>query len=195
MEKKTSSETTDKKASNNFMANLVNEIAELKKFSQALANKNFFYDTQSENIDKITKALTEFVLAMPKLTTDKSAMGRYKYQSLPALLDEINPVMAKYGLKALQPPHNIGDTVYIVTKICHVSGQYFRSVTSIPKEYTMAGKTVRTDQNLQAMGGAQTYIKRYALKSMLCIDADEDTDGGVNSTHSSNYPPRTSYGG
>lgn len=187
MEKKQNAEITEPKTQSYFSNTLINEISEIKKYAQSLAQQNFFYDTQSKEIGKITKALTEFILAMPKLTTDKSAMGRYKYQSLPAMLDDINPVLAKYGLKALQPPHSIGDTVYIVTKICHTSDQYFRAVTAIPKEYTMAGKTVRTDQNLQAMGGAQTYIKRYALKSMLCIDADEDTDGGATLQQRNNY--------
>jgi len=155
----------------------IDDIKFLQNQARLIAEKNFFYDTQSREIDKITKALTEFTLELPKLKTDKSAMGRYKYQSFPTMLEAVNPTLAKFGCKCLQPPHTIGDTTYIVTKIVHVSGQYFRCVTAIPKEYTMAGRTVRTDQNLQAMGGAQTYIKRYALKSMLGIDADDDTDG------------------
>ena len=179
-EKKSLPERTSGSVSD--LAEKLEDIKHLQNQARLIAEKNFFYDTQSREIDKITKALCEFVLALPKLKTDKSAMGRYKYQSLPTMLDAINPVLAKFGCKCLQPPHTIGDTTYIVTKIVHVSGQYFRCVTSIPKEYTMAGRTVRTDQNLQAMGGAQTYIKRYALKSMLCIDADDDTDGNATTS-------------
>lgn len=189
MEKITDIEIADEKFRSYFSNSLINEIAALKQYARELAQKNFFYNTNSKKTNEITKALTDFMLNMPKLKTDKSAMGRYKYQSLPAMLDAINPVLAKFGIKCMQPAHTIGGTTYIVTMITHVSGQYFRCVTEIPKEYTMAGKTVRTDQNLQAMGGAQTYIKRYALKSMLGVDADEDTDGGASVQH-----PRSQYG-
>lgn len=180
-------EIVEEKNDSNLIERLINEITILQKFTKISAKQNFFYDTQSSSIDKITKALTEFILALPKLKTDKSAMGRYKYQSLPTLLEEINPVLAKFGLKALQPPHTLGDKTYIITKITHTSGQYFRCVTAIPNEYTMAGKTVSTVTNLQAMGGAQTYVKRYALKSMLGIDADDDTDGGATNQQRNNY--------
>jgi hypothetical protein len=193
MKKDQNTETIKQTLPSNFSNTLLNEIATIKTYAKELARHNFFYDTRSDQIDKITKALTEFMAAMPRMTTDKNAMGRYKYQSLPSMRDEINPVLAKFGLKCMQPPHTIGETTYIVTKIVHTSGQYFRAVTSIPKEYTMAGKTVRTDQNLQAMGGAQTYIKRYALKSILCIDADEDTDGGVNTSSGATYQQRKTY--
>ena len=168
-----------------YLRKLLKDMSTFEKYVAYRSKTDFFLDTQSDQTDKITKALTEFILEMPKLRRDQNAMGRYKYQGLPAMLEEINPVLAKYGLKAMQPPHTIGDSTYIITKIAHVSGQYFRAITAIPKEYPQAGKTVRTDQNLQAMGGAQTYVKRYALKAMLCIDADDDTDGGANTQRSS----------
>ncbi len=180
-------EIVEEKETSCFTEKLIDEIAILKKYAAKKAKQSFFSDTQSASIDKITKALCEFILELPQLKTDKSAMGRYKYQSLPTLLESVNPVMAKFGLKAMQPPHTLGDKTYIITKIVHTSGQYFRCVTLIPQEYTMAGKTVRTDQNLQAMGGAQTYIKRYALKSILGIDADDDTDGGATYQQRNNY--------
>jgi len=181
MQNKASSSTEEKneKSPSYFTNRIVTEIIALKSYAKEIAENNFFYDTQSKQTDKITKALIEFILALPKLKTNKSAMGRYKYQGLPAMLDDINPVLSKFDLKAMQPPHTVGDTTYIVTKILHTSSQYFRCVTSIPKEYIMAGKIVRTYQSLHAIGGAQTYIKRHALKSMLGIDADEDTDGGA----------------
>jgi len=181
-----------------FMETIVGELTELQKHAKLEARKHFFYDTRSENIGHLTKALTEFILALPQLKTDKSAMGRYNYQSLTAMLESINPVLAKFGCKCFQPPHTIGDTTYVVTTITHISGQYFRCVTAIPKEYTVGGKVVNTSQNLQALGGAQTYIKRYALKSMLGIDADDDTDGNGIGQQSSVAPNaqvnRTSYG-
>jgi len=174
----------------------IKDVTLLGKYTKYKAKQDFFFDTRSERIDEITKALTEFILGMPKLRTDKSAMGRYKYQTLSSMLDEINPVLAKFGCKVLQPPHTIDDITYVVTMIVHISGQYFRSITKLPEEYIMAGKLVRTDQNLQALGGAQTYIKRYALKSMLGIDADDDNDGNLDQTRNNIFkkPGENIYG-
>lgn len=169
---------------------LLAEIETITKHAKEIATSNFFYDTGSPETDKITKALCDFVLDMPKLLKDSNAMGRYKYQGLPAMLDQINPVLAKFGLKCSQPPHSIGETTYIVTKILHTSGQYLRCVTALPKEYSMAGKLTTTDQNLQAMGGAQTYVKRHALKGILGIDADDDTDGGTTAPQPTPQPQR-----
>ena len=156
----------------------VKEVQILQKYTQFQVRNSFFYDMQSREVGEITKALVDFIADLPKLKATTNAMGRYKYQTFPELLEAVNPILSKHDIKIMQPPHSIGDGTYIVTKVVHTSGQYFRCVTAIPKEYMMAGKMTKTDENLQAMGGAQTYIKRYALKAMLGIDADEDNDGG-----------------
>jgi len=168
---------SEEKETQSFIEERIHELRELQLYAKQIARKDFFYNIMSTKINDIAKALAEFKKAMPELKTDKSAGGRYKYQSLPALLSSISPAMAKHGLSCLQPVHTIADTSYVITMIIHSSGQYLRSATAVPEKYTMAGKVVITKENLQAMGGALTYTKRHALKSMLGIDADEDTDG------------------
>jgi len=162
------------------------DLTDVQSYAKAIAKRDFFTNTSSTKIDELTKALIEFKKNLPDLKTDKAAGGRYKYQSLPTLLNAITPIMAKYGLSLMQPVHTLGDTTYIITLILHSSGQYLRSVTAIPEKYTMIGKLVNTNENLQAMGGALTYTKRHALKSMLGIDADEDTDGNSAYTQNGN---------
>lgn len=161
----------------NFTEERINEITTLQKYARQIAKKNFFYNIMSPQVNELVKALTEFKKSMKEMKTDKAAGGRYKYQSLPALLGAISPTLAKHGCTCMQPVHSIADKTYVITLILHTSGQYIRSVTAVPEKYTMAGKVVITSENLQAMGGALTYTKRHALKSMLGIDADEDTDG------------------
>ena len=164
----------------------IKSILDIQVLAKQIARKEFFYNLLSPQTDELTKAICGFKLEMPELKTDKTAGGRYKYQSLPNLLSAITPVLAKHGCSLMQPVHTIGDVTYVVTLIMHTSGQHIRSVTALPDKYTMAGKLVNTDENLQAMGGAITYTKRHALKAMLGVDADEDTDG--NSPYVSQNP-------
>jgi len=153
------------------------ELTEVQKYAKQVAKRDFFYSISSPQVNELVKAVVEFKKAIPNLKTDKAAGGRYKYQSLPGLLNAISPALAKQGLSCMQPVHTIADKTYVITMILHTSGQYLRSVTAVPEQYTMINKMVKTNENLQAMGGAITYIKRHALKSMLGIDADEDSDG------------------
>jgi hypothetical protein len=159
------------------MQERLRDLKDLQSHAKTLAKREFFCKTMSTQINELIKAITEFKKNMPDLKTDKSAGARYKYQSLPALLGAITPLLAKNGCTVMQPVHTIGNTTYVITLILHTSGQYIRSVTAIPEQYMMIGKMVKTSENLQAMGGALTYTKRHALKSMLGIDADEDNDG------------------
>jgi len=170
------------------MKERLQELTELQSYAKLVAKREFFYNTMSSKVNELVKAITEFKKTSIDMKTDKAAGGRYKYQSLPALLNTISPTLAKFGCTCMQPVHSLADKTYVITLILHTSGQYIRSVTSIPERYTMAGKVVITNENLQAMGGAITYTKRHALKSMLGIDADEDTDGN------SPYTQRNGYG-
>jgi len=166
----------------------INDLIELQKFARQIAKKDFFTSLMSTKINDLVKAIAEFKKEVPELKTDKAAGGRYKYQSLPALINAITPALAKHGCTVMQPVHTLGDVTYIITMVLHSSGQYIRSVTALPDKYLMAGKTVNTRENLQAMGGAITYTRRHALKSMLGIDADEDTDGNNTYSPTPRYP-------
>jgi len=159
------------------MQEKLRDLTDLQSYAKIIAKREFFYNVMSTQIGEVVKAITEFKKNIPDLKTDKAAGGRYKYQSLPALLTAISPVLAKNGCSIMQPVHTLGDKTYVITLIMHSSGQYLRSVTAVPEQYTMIGKMVKTNENLQAMGGALTYTKRHALKSMLGIDADDDNDG------------------
>jgi len=160
-----------------FTRQRLQELTDVQAYAKLIAKRDFFTNLHSSKIDELIKSIVEFKKNLPELKTDKAAGGRYKYQSLPALLNAISPALAKHGLSCIQPVHTIGDKTYVVTMILHTSGQHLRSVTAVPEKYTMIGKLVNTNENLQAMGGALTYTKRHALKSILGIDADDDNDG------------------
>jgi len=159
------------------VSQFLKDVFRLQQYTEYKSKQDFFLNTRSDKVDLIIPALIEFVTLLPKLITGQSVMGRYKYQGLPAMLDAINPVLSKVKCKCSQPTHSIDGKSFVVTEIYHASGQYLRSVTEMPEETNRVGKLVKLSQDMQAAGGAQTYIKRYALKGILGIDADEDTDG------------------
>ena len=66
----------------------------------------------------------------------------------------------------------MGDT--IKTIIFHIeSGESIESLTEIPKNVALKGMN-----DFQVLGSAITYLRRYALSSILGLVTDKDTDAG-----------------
>jgi hypothetical protein len=89
---------------------------------------------------------------------------RYKYASLPRVLDEVRPKLAEHGLVLTQIPTT---DVGVFTTVFHESGQW---ISFPPLHIEPAG---RTPQNV---GSAISYARRYAILS-ICNLATEDDDG------------------
>ena len=115
------------------------------------------------------KSLAAFQQEVPVIHKATQGYG-YSYADLPAIFDVINPLLKKHGLGFTQPI--MGDT--IKTIIFHVeSGEVLESLTEIPKNVALKGMN-----DFQVLGSAITYIRRYALSSMLGLVTDKDTDAG-----------------
>lgn len=113
------------------------------------------------------KALSEFQNECPVIHKDTKGYG-YTYADLPAIFNIINPILKKNGLSFTQlvNGHSI-DTI-----LCHIeSGEQIESSTSIPDGVELKGMN-----DFQVLGSAITYIRRYAISSMLGIVTDKDTD-------------------
>lgn len=119
----------------------------------------------------IYKALADFQQEVPVILKDTQGYG-YNYADWPTILDTINPLMAKHGLGFTQAINTIEGVPVVQTTIFHVeSGEEITSVTPIPQGVELKGMNV-----FQVLGSAITYIKRYALSSMLGLVTDKDTD-------------------
>lgn len=115
----------------------------------------------------IYKALASFQQEIPVLLKDTTGYG-YKYTDLPAIFQAINPLMKKNGLGFYQAVNG----KEIKTVIFHIeSGEIIESNTEIPQGVTLKGMN-----DFQVLGSAITYIKRYALSSLLGLVTDKDTD-------------------
>lgn len=115
----------------------------------------------------IYKALASFQQEVPVILKDTSGYG-YQYADLPAIFKEINPLLKKYGLGFYQAVNG----TKIKTVIFHIeSGETIESETDIPQGVVLKGMN-----DFQVLGSAITYIKRYALSSLLGLITDKDTD-------------------
>ena len=118
----------------------------------------------------IYKALATFQQECPVIHKGTSGYG-YSYADLPTIFSIINPILQSNGLGFTQL---IQDGA-IETILFHTeSGQTIKSVTSIPENVSLKGMN-----EYQVLGSAITYIRRYALSSLLGIVTDKDTDAAT----------------
>lgn len=115
----------------------------------------------------IYKALASFQQEVPVILKETSGYG-YQYADLPTIFKEINPLLKKHGLGFYQAVNG----TKIKTVIFHTdSGEIIESETDIPQGVSLKGMN-----DFQVLGSAITYIKRYALSSLLGLVTDKDTD-------------------
>ncbi len=117
----------------------------------------------------IYKSLAEFQQECPVIHQATQGYG-YTYAGLPEIFGVINPLLKKNGLGFTQ----LIEGTSIVTTLFHVeTGETITSKTEIPQGVSLAKMN-----EFQVMGSAVTYIRRYALSSMLGIITDKDNDAG-----------------
>lgn len=93
-----------------------------------------------------------------------------KYASLSAIEEMIKAPLESNGLSIIHILNNNdkGDLV-LETVLGHVSGQWIAS------EFRL----LLSKQDMQGLGSAVTYAKRYALSALLNVSSDEDDDGNA----------------
>jgi hypothetical protein len=117
--------------------------------------------------DTAIKALLKAQQAMESVKKDSlNPHFKNRYASLEAVIDATSRVFQDNGFVVMQPCGRDELGVYVETKILHTSGDAFSS-----KVYLVLDK-----QNMQGLGSAITYARRYGLLGMACL-APEDDDG------------------
>lgn len=94
------------------------------------------------------------------------------YATLESVLDAAKPILNKYDIVISQPSGKDESGQYIETKLMHVSGQVHSS-----KMYLLIDKL-----NMQGLGSAITYARRYDLAAILGITQSDD-DGTLASNN------------
>jgi hypothetical protein len=115
----------------------------------------------------------------------------YRYMTLDALIAATRPILNKHGLAILQAPttldrRNDDGSISLVpalaTRIVHSTSETMAySYSGSPS--THIGEAIEyvmplylRDKDMQGLGAAITYARRYAWASALGIAAEEDTD-------------------
>lgn len=115
----------------------------------------------------IYTALSAFQQECPVIHKGTEGYG-YSYADLSTILGIINPLLAKHGLGFTQPL----DGKSVKTILFHIeSGDTIESTIEIPQDVSLAKMN-----QFQVLGSAITYLRRYALASILGLVTDKDTD-------------------
>lgn len=129
-------------------------------------NNGFTEELQKKKLS-IYKSLAAFQQECPVIHKATKGYG-YTYADLPTIFGVINPLLKQNGLGFTQL---IQENV-IVTILFHIeTGETIESITNVPQDVKLSGMN-----DFQVLGSAVTYIRRYALSSMLGIVTDKDTD-------------------
>jgi hypothetical protein len=119
------------------------------------------------------KSLAAFQQEVPVIHKETKGYG-YSYADLPTIFDKINPLLAKHNLGFTQPiMGNCVKTIIFHTE----TGETIESLTEIPQGVQLKGMN-----DFQVLGSAITYIRRYALSSILGLVTDKDTDASGEQT-------------
>jgi hypothetical protein len=120
---------------------------------------------RSENITSLAAALCAFQADVKNVKKDAvNPFFKSKYASLDSIWDEVRPLLKNHKLALTQFPSGDGELTSI---LLHESGEFIEvSAKMSIKEHTPQGQ-----------GSAITYMRRYAMSSILGIVTEEDDDG------------------
>lgn len=123
--------------------------------------------TTSEQINEIAAALAKAQAGMKNATLNKvNPHFKSKYADLADIRDTVTPALTANGIAVVQTVDPSGENgVYLRTRLVHASGQWMEGACPILNVTDM-----------QKMGSAITYARRYSLSAICGIAADEDDD-------------------
>lgn len=93
-----------------------------------------------------------------------------KYADINAYIDEVKPIINECGLIILQPfTVDNGENILKTIIVDADTGEEIKSVLILPK-----------NPDSQKMGAIITYFRRYAIQSLLFLQAEDDDANSVN---------------
>lgn len=116
-----------------------------------------------------------------KVQTKTGGSYTFDYATLDSILDLVRGPLTRNGISLIQPADTLPDgTTTLATRLQHASGQYLETCLVVHP----AGN------DLQSLGSALTYLRRYSLITLLGLAAEEDDDGAHGSGHQSERTER-----
>lgn len=134
---------------------------------------------KSKLYEALSKAQAEIKPAVLDMTNPHF---KSKYASLTSILEAIREPLAKNNLCVLQQVESIDESYWITTILAHSSGQ----------EISNSFRLIVNKNDMQGLGSAITYGRRYGISALLGVVDTEDDDGNQASIKS-NPQPQQSY--
>lgn len=126
----------------------------------------------SESHENIYKALIKAQSEFTAIPFDaKNPHFKNKYATLTATQEHVRGILAKHGLGLIQSVESLENQYLVESRIIHESGEWIKSEIRLMVDR----------QNMQGLGSATTYAKRYAAQALLGLSGDEDDDGNAAS--------------
>lgn len=130
----------------------------------------------SESRSELFKALVKAQSEFKTIPFDKiNPHFKNKYASLSSTIEMIRPILGQNGLAILQSVESENSKWSVETKLIHSSGEFISTTVDL----------IIVKHDMQGLGSAVTYAKRYAIQALLCITGDDDDDGNQASKNSS----------
>ena len=134
----------------------------------------------SSEIKNVAVAMAKVTAEIQNPTRNQNGYG-YKYATLDSILEKVRPILAKNGLSILQSQEIQESSVVVTTLLMHTSGEWIETRAEAP--FT----TLKGMNDYQSLGAGITYLRRYAISSLLNIASEEDTDANATSKQEDNY--------
>jgi hypothetical protein len=123
--------------------------------------------TTSDSINELATALAKAQGEMKNAPFNATNPHlRNKFANLASVRDTVVPTLSKHGIAVSQAIVVLDGRAAVTTRLLHASGQWMESVCPLPDATDM-----------QKLGSAITYARRYSLSAICGIAADEDDDG------------------
>jgi len=133
-----------------------------------------------ENKSTIYTKILNVQSSVWKMTKDQAGYN-YKYFDINQILEKVTPLLQEQWLILLQPLTNIDWAPAIKTMIIEAeTGEMIEYVTPLKSS---------NELDPQKVWSAVTYYRRYALQSMLSLQADDD-DGAISKPKTTQDKPR-----
>lgn len=118
-------------------------------------------------INELAAALSK---AQAKITdAEKNSRNPHfnkSYADLASVWEACRAPLSENGLSVIQTIEPFNGSIFLETTLAHASGQFIKSRTPL----------IMSKQDMQGMGSALTYARRYALAAIVGV-AQEDDDG------------------
>ncbi len=126
-------------------------------------------DYRSEQLNELFASMSKAQADIRVAVKDSAnPFFKSKYANLQAIIEASRPALCKNGLSVLQQivTDEHGQD-YLVTMLCHASGQWVSSHMRI--------NPAKTD--VQSLGSYITYLRRYAYAALVGVYDGDDDDG------------------